>query len=92
MVGVAFADLVGPPLEIGPLNRTAAEGILRQVDDRPAKVSVERLGLSQVVQAADEPEECLLDQILGERTVARQEVGEPEPGRGRPLVDLGDWI
>jgi hypothetical protein len=42
-----------------------------------------------VVQAADEPKERLLDQILGERPVARQEVGEPEPGRSRPHVDLG---
>lgn len=46
------------------------------------------LGVSQVVQAADEPQERLLDEILGERSVARQEVGEPEPGRGRPDVDL----
>src|SRR5919109_898580 len=42
-----------------------------------------------MVEAAHEPKERLLDEILGERPVARQEVGEPEPGRGRPLVDLG---
>ena len=44
---------------------------------------------SQLVQAAHEAEERLLHEILGERPVTRQEVGEPEPGRGRALVDLG---
>ena len=41
-----------------------------------------------MVQAAHEAEERLLHEILGERPVTGEEVGEPEPGRGRTLVDL----
>lgn len=41
------------------------------------------------MQTPDEPRERFLHEILGERAVTRQEVGEPESARGRPLVDLG---
>jgi hypothetical protein len=79
---VALAELGGSPLEVRPLDRTAPEDVLGEVDDRPAEIGVERLGLPEVVEAAHEPEERLLDEILGERPVARQKVGEPEPGLG----------
>ena len=88
-VGVAVAELGGPAFEVGALDRAAPEEVRGQVDDRSAEVAVERLGVAQVVEAAHESKERFLDEILGERPVARQEVGEPEPGRGRPLVDLG---
>ena len=36
-----------------------------------------------------EPEEGLLDEILGQGSIASQQVGEPEPGWGRTLVHVG---
>ena len=91
-VGVAVAELGGPAFEVGALDRAAPEEVRGQVDDRSAEVAVERLGVAQVVEAAHESKERFLDEILGERPVARQEVGEPEPGRGRPLVDLASRL
>jgi hypothetical protein len=70
-VRAAFAELGGVPLQVGPLDRTPTEGVLGQVDERTAGISVERLRLPQVVQSADETKERLLHEILGEGPVSR---------------------
>ena len=83
-IGAAFAELGGPPLEVRPLDRPPPEDVFRQVDDRAAEVGIEGLRLSKVMESPYEPEEGLLDKILGQGSIASQRVREPETRPARP--------
>ena len=56
---------------------------------RAAEVGIEGLRLSKVMESPYEPEEGLLDEILGQGSIASQQVREPKPGWGGPLVHIG---
>jgi hypothetical protein len=62
----------------------------REVDDRPAKVGAEGVLLAKVPQPADEPHEGLLDQVLGQGSIARQQEREPDALRRVPDVEVAE--
>ena len=59
---------------------------VRQVHDRPAEVRVESAGIPEVHQSPGEPDEGILDQVLGELAIPRQHV--PEAGRLSRVSDV----
>jgi hypothetical protein len=78
--GLGFAS------EEPPFDGSATEVVLREVHDDPAQVGVERAGVPQVTEVPDHSDERVLRDVLRDRLVTGQEVGEPDgPGR-RALV------
>jgi hypothetical protein len=59
---------------------------VRQVDDRPSQVGVEGTGIPEVHQPPGELDEGILDEVLGELAIPRQQVGEA--GRLSRMADV----
>jgi hypothetical protein len=58
------------------------------VHDRAAQVRLERLGLPEMPEAADRPQEGVMRDVLGEVGVARDERGDPDGARQVPHVEI----
>ena len=61
-----------------------------QVYDRSPQVRVERVGHAQVPESSDDPNERLLDEVLGLLMVGGEQVGEPSRRRRVPNIQLGE--
>jgi hypothetical protein len=65
-----------------------AEVAGRKVHDRPTEVGTEGTRVAEVPQLADQPRERLLDEILGQGSIARQQEREPNALRRVPDVEV----
>jgi hypothetical protein len=74
--------------QIRGLDRAAAEVRRAGVHDRPAEVRLERLGLSQVPEAAHRAQERVVGDVLGQVGVARDQRGDADGARHVPHVEV----
>jgi hypothetical protein len=81
--------LPGLALQERTLRGPAPEVVPRQVDDGPAQVGVDRVAITDVVEAGREPDEGLLRQVLGEGPIAGQQIRKADGLRGRADVRFG---
>jgi len=76
------------PVGEAPLDRGVAEVRVRQIHDRPSQVGTRRIGVPQVHEPPGQAGEGLLGEVLGQRTIAGQQVPEPRDRVGVLNVQL----
>jgi hypothetical protein len=60
----------------------------REIHDRTAEIRLEGIGVPEIAEPAEQPDEGLLHQVLGEGPVAGDQVREPGGVGGVPPVQL----
>jgi len=77
------------PVEVGSLYPLSPEVHPAEIQDGLPQIRLECIRVAQMQQPAEEPNECVLDQVVGQGSVTGDEEGEPEGGRRVPEVKLG---
>ncbi|MEP6759201.1 MAG: hypothetical protein ABJB55_08400 [Actinomycetota bacterium] len=70
------------------LDRAPPPPVLREVDDGPAKVRIERHAATDMAEASYDPGEGLLQAVFGRLMIAGQEVRKSETSRPKTQVEI----
>src|ERR671918_1491778 len=70
--------LPGLVLKVRPLHLPSPEVHVRQVDDGPAQIGVERVRLPEVREPTCQVDEGILDEVVGQGPVSGQEIRKPD--------------
>src|SRR5688572_14172485 len=77
-------------LEEGAFHGATAEVVLRKIHDRSTEVGVERSAFSEVSEAAAHPDERILRDVFGHRSITGEQVREPDRARRAAFVEIGE--
>jgi hypothetical protein len=69
---------LGLPFQVPAFDAAAAVVGPREVDDGLPQIGVEPPGIAEVQQSSGDPDERVLDEVLGEGTIPGQEIGKTE--------------